>query len=77
MNIYVAHLRTCADQLHEAYDILKISCTREAATSFIAAFNRTLLAIERVHGKTPPSPSGGRMAVAKEEKQELLAKPTV
>jgi hypothetical protein len=61
MNIYVRHLRSCADQLHEAYDILKISCTKEAATNFIAAFNRTLLAMERVQGKTPPSPNGGRM----------------
>lgn len=64
MNLQVGHLRTCADQLHEAYDILKVSCTREAATAFVAAFNRTVLAIERVKGATPPSPAGGRMKAA-------------
>ena len=71
MSLYVGHLRTCADQLHEAYDILKISCTRDAATNFIATFNRTLLAIERVHGHTPPTPAGGRLPVdvAKEKAQ--------
>lgn len=68
MNIYVGHLRSCADQLHEAYDILKISCTRTAATQFIAAFNRTLLAMEKVKGRTPPTPSGGRMPVVEEKK---------
>lgn len=61
MNLYVGHLRTCADQLHEAYDILKVSCTRSAATEFTAAFTRTLLAIERVKGRTPPAPNGGRL----------------
>ncbi len=60
-NLLAAHLKKCADELHEAYDILKISCTREAATNFIAQFNRTLLAIERVHCFTPPQPTGGKL----------------
>ena len=68
MNIFVGHLRSCADQLHEAYDILKISCTREAATNFVAAFSRTMLAMEKVKGRTPPTPSGGRMPVVDEKK---------
>jgi hypothetical protein len=70
MNLYVGHLKTCADQLHEAYDILKVSCSREAATNFVAAFTRTVVAIERVHEFVPPTPSGGRMTVpqAREEK---------
>lgn len=62
MNIYVGHLRTCADQLHEAYDILKVSCTRTAAKEFVAAYTRTVLAIERVHGRTPPTPQGGKLS---------------
>lgn len=63
MDLYVGHLRTCADQLHEAYDVLKISCTREAARAFQAAMSRTLLAIERVHEHTPPTPTGGRASI--------------
>jgi uncharacterized protein (UPF0276 family) len=74
MSIYVGHLKACADKLGEAYDILKVSCTREAATNFIAAFNRTLLAIERVQAHTPPTPTGGRVPVPREEKA-LTASP--
>lgn len=61
MTITVGHLRTCADELHEAYDVLKISCTRGAATRFVAAFNRTILAIEKVHASEPTPPQGGAM----------------
>lgn len=65
MNFAVGHLRAVADDLHEAYDILKIELSRKAAVNFIAHFNRTLLAIERVHELTPPAPTGGRMPVDK------------
>lgn len=60
-SLYVAHLKKVADDLHEAYDVLKVSCTRDAATNFIAQFNRTLLAIDKVHEHNPPAPNGGRM----------------
>lgn len=63
-SLYVAHLKKVADDLHAAYDVLKVSCTRDAATEFIAQFNRTLLAIERVHAHNPPAPSGGRLPIA-------------
>ncbi len=72
MSIFVGHLRSCADQLHEAYDILKVSCTRTAAQNFTAAFARTLLAIEKVKGHTPPTPRGGQMRV--EQDKVALAK---
>jgi hypothetical protein len=68
-NLYALHLKKCADELQEAYDILKVSCTREAATDFIARFNRTLLAIERVHEHCPPTPTGGKMPVEKPREQ--------
>lgn len=58
-----AHLRKVADDLQEAYDILKISCTREAVTNFVAQFTRTMVAIERVHENNPPAPNGGAMPV--------------
>ena len=61
MTLYVAHLRSCADQLDAAYERLKQSCTRGAATEFTAAVTRVIMAIERVHAHTPPTPSGGRM----------------
>ncbi len=66
----VAHLRSCADQLDAAYAELKHSCTRSAATQFTAAVNRVVLAIERVHACTPPTPAGGRMGApqARQEK---------
>jgi hypothetical protein len=65
MTLHVAHLRKCADDLHAAYDVLKISCTRDAARDFIAQFNRTVLAIEQVHDRVPPAPNGGRVPVEK------------
>ena len=69
MNLRVAHLKKVADDLHEAYDVLKVSCSRAAATNFIAQFNRTLLAIEMIHESTPPTSTGGRMALPQEREQ--------
>lgn len=74
MNIYTAHLKKVADDLHEAYDILKTSCTRDAATNFIAQFNRTLLAIEKVNERNPPTPTGGRMPVEKSSDLQASAR---
>lgn len=72
MNLYVGHLKTCADNLHEAYDAIRASCTREAATTFVAALNRTLIAIDRVHAFTPPTSSGGRMTVPQTSEEKAV-----
>lgn len=68
MSVRVGHLRKCADDLHEQYDVLCISLTRAAATNFVAALSRTLLAIEQVHASTPTSPQGGALRVPKVDK---------
>jgi hypothetical protein len=67
MSLAVGHLRQCADELYEAYDVLKITCTRNAVTRFVASFNRTLLAIEMVQGNEPPAPRGGVMPLPVQE----------
>lgn len=69
MDLRVGNLRTCADALQEAYDVLKVSLTRDTATNFIGQITRTLVAIERVHEFSPPTPTGGRMPVEKEREQ--------
>jgi hypothetical protein len=66
----VAHLRSCADELHEAYDLLKVSLTREAAARFTAAVTRALLAIDQVKGSEPPAPQGGALKKPKAEPEE-------
>lgn len=73
MDLYIGHLRSCADALHESYDLLKISCTRSAVREFIAAFTRTILAIEKVHEHTPTTPSGGRQPVPSTTEEALTA----
>lgn len=59
-SLRIGHLRKAADDLQNAYEALKLSCTRETATQFVAAFNRTALAIDRVHEHEPSPPSGAR-----------------
>jgi hypothetical protein len=55
----VAALRAAADDLHEAYDILKVALTRSTIPPFVAAVTRTLLAIERIHAGDDPGPKSG------------------
>lgn len=61
MDLRVGHLKSCADELHEAYDVLRVSCTRTSAMEFTAMFTRTVLAIEQVHASAPLPPCGGKM----------------
>ena len=63
---FTAHLRNCADELQEAYDIVKVSLTRDATKNFLARVSRCLIAIENVHGHTPAGPEGGAMPVPKQ-----------
>lgn len=72
MSIPVGHLKTCADQLGEAYDLLKISCTREYTRNFVAAYTRTLIAIERVQAHTPPTPTGGRLSLPQQREEKAV-----
>lgn len=55
----VAALRSAADDLQEAYDILKVKLDRVTLAPFVAAATRVLLAIERVHAGDDPGPKSG------------------
>lgn len=55
----VAALRNATDDLHEAYDILKIKLDRTTLAPFVAHVTRVLLAIERIHAGDDPGPKEG------------------
>lgn len=54
-----AALRNAADDLHEAYDIIKVKLDRSTLAPFVAHATRVLLAIERIHAGNDPGPKSG------------------
>lgn len=52
-------IRNAADDLNNAWDLIKISLTRAALTNFVAHSTRLLLAIERFHAGGTPGPKSG------------------
>lgn len=65
MSLQIAHLKQCADELHNAYVILCGALTREAVMQFIAHVNRCVMAIELVVAPVSPGGSGGALPVPK------------
>lgn len=67
------HLRNCADELHAAWNGLKVSLTTENAIRFVAWINRTVLAINMIQGAEPPSSQGGQAKVKGEAPKSAVA----
>lgn len=60
------YLRKAADELQEAYDLLKVSPTREHIKNFIGLATITLVAIAAVTGASPEPPQKGTLEKPKD-----------
>jgi hypothetical protein len=68
------YLRSRADEMQEAYDLLKVSCTRTATRHFIACATLTLVAIGLIVDATPEPPLSGAGEAGNEGAINAVAK---